>query len=162
MAAARDKLFPAAFARTTRRGAPVLGLVVSSVLVTGLIGMNYTKSLVDQFTFVILLATLTTLVPYAYSAAAELMLFVTDRAAFDIKKLGMDAGVASLALAYSIWTIAGSGYEVVFKGFMLLMAGIPVYVFMKWRASKEKQPEAVEPRKRVRSSTGHRAHRAAS
>jgi APA family basic amino acid/polyamine antiporter len=63
MAAARDRLFPALFARTTRAGAPVFGLVVSSVLVTGLIAMNYTKSLVDQFTFIILLATLTTLVP---------------------------------------------------------------------------------------------------
>jgi APA family basic amino acid/polyamine antiporter len=57
MAAARDRLFPASFARTTRTGAPVFGLVVSSVLVTGLIAMNYTKSLVDQFTFIILLAT---------------------------------------------------------------------------------------------------------
>jgi APA family basic amino acid/polyamine antiporter len=133
MAAARDRLFPAVFARTTRSGAPVFGLVVSSVLVTGLMAMNYTKSLVDQFTFVILLATLTTLVPYAYSAAAEVMLMITDRAAFSARRLATDATVAGLAFAYSLWTIAGSGYQVVFRGFMLLMAGVPIYVFMKWR-----------------------------
>ncbi len=133
MAAARDRLFPAAFGRTTRSGAPVFGLVVSSVLVTVLMAMNYTKSLVDQFTFVILLATLTTLVPYAYSAAAEVMLMITDRAAFSARRLAVDATVAGLAFAYSLWTIAGAGYQVVFRGFMLLMAGVPVYVFMKWR-----------------------------
>jgi basic amino acid/polyamine antiporter, APA family len=52
LAAARDRLFPAAFARTGRSGAPVLGLVTSSVLVTLLLAMNYTKSLVEQFTFI--------------------------------------------------------------------------------------------------------------
>ena len=136
MAAARDRLFPAAFGRTTRSGAPVVGLVVSSVLVTVLMAMNYTKSLVDQFTFVILLATLTTLVPYAYSAAAEVMLMITDRAAFSLRRLGVDVGIAALAFAYSLWTIAGSGYQVVFRGFLLLMAGVPVYVFMKWRGAR--------------------------
>jgi APA family basic amino acid/polyamine antiporter len=146
MAAARDRLFPAAFGRTTRSGAPVFGLVVSSVLVTVLMAMNYTKSLVDQFTFVILLATLTTLVPYAYSAAAEVMLMITDRAAFSARRLAVDATVAGLAFAYSLWTIAGAGYQVVFRGFMLLMAGVPVYVFMKWRGHRaEPAAEADTP-----------------
>ena len=116
MAAARDRLFPAPFARTTRAGAPVFGLVVSSVLVTGLIFMNYTKSLVDQFTFIILLATLTTLVPYAYSAAAQLMLLATDRPAFSGRRLATDATIALLAFGYTLWAIAGAGYEVATLG----------------------------------------------
>ena len=144
MAAARDRLFPKPFARTSRNGTPVFGLVVSSVLVTGLMFMNYTKSLTDQFTFIILLATLTTLVPYAFSAMAQLMLFVTDRSAFSAPRLVKDGVIASLAFAYSLWAIAGSGYEVVFKGFMLLMAGIPVFVFVKWRAAKEAGPLPLE------------------
>jgi APA family basic amino acid/polyamine antiporter len=147
MAAARDRLFPAAFARTGRSGAPVLGLVVSSVLVTVLLAMNYTKSLVEQFTFIILLATLTTLVPYAYSAAAQLMLLVTDRARFSGRRLATDALVALLAFGYSLWAIAGAGYEVVFKGFLLLLAGIPVYVWLRWRATRaaaEAEPLMVE------------------
>jgi APA family basic amino acid/polyamine antiporter len=147
MAAARDRLFPAVFARTGRGGAPVFGLVVSSVLVTLLMAMNYTKSLVDQFTFIILLATLTTLVPYAYSAAAQLMLLVADRARFSGRRLATDATVALLAFGYSLWAIAGAGYEVVFKGFLLLLAGIPVYVWMRWRAARtptEAEPLTVE------------------
>jgi APA family basic amino acid/polyamine antiporter len=137
MAAARDRLFPKPFARTTHAGAPWVGLVVSSVFLTGLMFMNYTKSLVDQFTFMILLATLTTLIPYAFSAAAELMLMVTDRAAFAVRTVTKDVVVAMLGFGYAVWTIAGSGYEVVFKGFMLLMGAVPVYIWMKWRASKE-------------------------
>jgi APA family basic amino acid/polyamine antiporter len=143
MAAARDRLFPAVFARTGRGGAPVFGLIVSSVLVTLLMAMNYTKSLVDQFTFIILLATLTTLVPYAYSAAAQLMLLATDRARFSGRRLATDAVVALLAFGYSLWAIAGAGYEVVFKGFLLLLAGIPVYVWMRWRAARA--PAEAEP-----------------
>ncbi|MGH2640375.1 MAG: amino acid permease, partial [Actinomycetota bacterium] len=61
-AAARDGLFPKAFGKLSRNGTPVLGLVVSSILITGLMALNYNKNLVDNFTFVILLATLVTLV----------------------------------------------------------------------------------------------------
>jgi APA family basic amino acid/polyamine antiporter len=136
LAAARDNLFPKVFAKTSRTGTPVVGLVVSSVLITGLTMMNYNASLVDQFTFVILLATLTTLIPYVFSAAAQLMLLVTDRAHFDGKRLAGHATIAALALAYAIWTVAGSGYEVVYKGFLLLLLGIPVFLWMKHSAAR--------------------------
>jgi APA family basic amino acid/polyamine antiporter len=138
LAAARDGLFPKRFATVSgRAGTPVFGLVVSSLLVTGLMLMNYTKSLVDQFTFILLLATLTTLIPYAYSAAAQMYLLFADRVRFQGRRLAIDGGVALLAFAYAVWTIAGAGSDVVFKGFMLLMLGVPVYIYMKWRDSKQ-------------------------
>jgi APA family basic amino acid/polyamine antiporter len=136
LAAARDELFPRMFARTSGSGVPVVGLVVSSVLVTGLTLMRYNDSLVDQFTFVILLATLTTLIPYVFSAAAQLMLLITDRARFDRRRLAGDAVIAVVAMAYAIWAVAGSGYEVVYKGFLLLLLGIPVYLWMRWSAAR--------------------------
>jgi APA family basic amino acid/polyamine antiporter len=136
MAAARDELFPTFFAKTTRSGAPVVGLIVSSVFITGLTVMNYNASLVDQFTFVVLLATLTTLIPYVFSAAAQLMLLVTDRAQFSVRQFAVHATIGGLALVYSIWMVAGSGYEVVYKGFLLLLLGIPVYVGMKYAAAR--------------------------
>ncbi len=144
-AAARDGVFPKPFQRQTRSGAPWVGLVVSSVLVSALVFMNYNASLVDQFTFIILLATLTTLVPYAFSAAAEVMLFITDRERFSMPRLAKDTTIAALAFAYSVWTIAGSGYQVVFRGFMLLMAGIPVYVYMKWRNAQPMREVTMPP-----------------
>jgi len=133
LAAAEDGMFPAAFARVhgTRR-TPVFGLVVSSILVSGLLLMNYTKGLAGAFEFVILLATLTTLVPYAYSAAAQAYLWLVERENFKPRKLVRDTVIALLAFAYSVWAISGAGDDVVTKGFLLLLAGIPVYVGMRW------------------------------
>ncbi|HEU5023524.1 MAG TPA: amino acid permease [Spirillospora sp.] len=135
-AAARDGLFPRAFARTGRGGTPVFGLVVSSFLVTGLMLMNYNSSLVDQFTFIILLATLTTLIPYAYAAMAELVLLATDRAAFSGVRLARSAVIALLAFGYTVWAIGGAGYEVVYKGTLLIFAGMPVYAWLKYRENR--------------------------
>jgi hypothetical protein len=49
--------------------------------------------------------------------------------------------IASLAFAYSVWAIWGSGEEWLAKGFMLLLLGIPVYVWLKWRTKPEPVPE---------------------
>jgi APA family basic amino acid/polyamine antiporter len=133
LAAAEDGMFPAAFARVHgKRRTPVFGLVVSSALVSALLLMNYTKGLADAFEFVILLATITTLVPYAYSAAAQAYLWLVERERFQPKRLVRDVVIALLAFAYSVWAIAGAGEDIVTKGFVLLLAGVPVYVGMRW------------------------------
>jgi len=158
LAAAEDGVFPKQFARVHgERRTPVFGLVVSSVLVSALMLMNYTKGLVDAFTFVILLATLTTLVPYAFSAAAQAYLYVTEPELFERKLFVRDMLVATLAFAYSVWAITGSGKDIIAKGFVLLLAGIPVYVYMGWRKRRDVErleqalelPSAVEAKVEV-------------
>jgi basic amino acid/polyamine antiporter, APA family len=62
------------------------------------------------------------------------MLLVTDRARFSGRRLATDAAITLLAFGYSLWAIAGASYEVVFKGFLLL-ADIPIYVWMRWQTS---------------------------
>jgi APA family basic amino acid/polyamine antiporter len=138
LAAAEDGLFPEQFAKVHgKRRTPVFGLVVSSVLVSGLMLMNYTKGLVSAFTFIILLATLTTLVPYAYSAAAQVQLYFSEPDLFERKRFVRDTAIAALAFAYSVWAITGSGKDIIAKGFILLLAGIPVYVAMKWWQTRQ-------------------------
>jgi len=147
LAAAQDGLFPKQFAKVSeKRGTPVFGLVVSSVLISGLMLLNYNASLVNQFYNVILLATLTTLVPYAFAAAAELYMMFTDRAAFNGRKIAWNVGVALLGFAYAVWAMIGSGNKTIAWGFLLLMGGIPVYVYVKWRRSREltAELEAIE------------------
>ncbi len=122
-AAALDGLFPARFGRLSQRGTPVFGLVVSSTLITILIAMNYTSSLVEQFTFIILLATLAALVPYAFCTMAALL---TGRATVAVSI------VAVLGFLYSIWAIGGAGRDAVYWGVFLFVVGVPVYVGMKW------------------------------
>ncbi len=143
-AAARDGVFPSVLGRTSRRGTPAVALVVSSVLVTGLMLMNSSEGLVDQFTFVILLATLTALLPYAICALAELMIYARDRERFAGKRLTGAVITALLGFAYALWAIAGAGAEIVYWGLLLLLAGLPMYVWVVWRRGAEdgSMPEA--------------------
>lgn len=133
LAVAADGLFPAAFARLSRRDTPALGIVLSSLFTSALLLMNYTRSLVELFTFVILLSTLATLVPYAFSSLAGFLIEQREG-----PRPGWGAGAklaASLAFAYSLGAIGGAGTEVVYWGFLLLVAGLPVYVFVLRRRS---------------------------
>ncbi len=143
-AAARDGVFPSVLGRTSRRGTPAVALIVSSVLVTGLMLMNSSEGLVDQFTFVILLATLTALLPYAICALAELMIYARDRERFAGKRLTGAVITALLGFAYALWAIAGAGAEIVYWGLLLLLAGLPMYVWVVWRRGAEdgSTPEA--------------------
>jgi APA family basic amino acid/polyamine antiporter len=121
-AAADDGLFPRRFAKLSPQGTPVFALVVSSILITILVAMNYTGGLVEQYTFIILLATLAALVPYAFCAAAALIVG---------KGTARDVILASLGFLYTLWAIGGAGRDAVYWGFLMLLGGIPVYVWMK-------------------------------
>ncbi len=128
-AVARDGLFPSPFGRLSQRGTPVIGIVISSVLATVLISMNYTKGLVEQFTFIILLATLASLVPYVMCSMAELMISDREGRRWDLRS----SLIPILAFVFSLWAIAGAGRDTVYWGFLLLLAGVPVYAWMKRR-----------------------------
>jgi hypothetical protein len=39
-----------------------------------------------------------------------------------------------IAFLYALGAIYGAGAEVVFYGFLLLLAGVPVFVWVRWRA----------------------------
>jgi APA family basic amino acid/polyamine antiporter len=143
MAAARDGLFPAAFGRMNAANVPAWGTIVSSVLVTILLALNYAggQGLVAIFNFIILLATLTTLVPYAFCTMAEIVIFMTDRERFSGQRLTGALVIASLAFAYSLYTVYGSGAQTVLYGFLLLLLGLPVYVWLR----KEQRDQGASP-----------------
>jgi len=52
------------------------------------------------------------------------------KADYPIARAGKIA-VAVVAFLFSLWAIAGSGKDIVYWGFLLLMAGIPFYVMMR-------------------------------
>ncbi len=160
LAAAEDGLFPRAFAQVSgSRKTPVVGLVASSVLLSMLMGMNYQSSLTGTFTKIIILATITTLVPYAFAAAAQLMLMFKEPERFSGRRLAADAAIAILAFGYSFWMIYGAGQEYIAQGFLLLLAGIPVYVYLKWRQAvhAESPVEAERPAARPAIAIHHGA-----
>ncbi|MFN8060181.1 MAG: amino acid permease [Vicinamibacterales bacterium] len=124
LAIAEDGLFPVLFARRGASGAPNRGTLLASVLSTALIAMNYTQGLVALFTRIILLATLSTLVPYVFCSLA------TFRTTDGERETTKGRAVGGLAFAYAMVAVAGAGQEVVYLGFLLLLAGLPVYVWV--------------------------------
>jgi basic amino acid/polyamine antiporter, APA family len=124
MAAADDGLFPALFARLSSRGTPALGMIVAGVLASVLVGLNYSRGLVDLFTFIILLCTLGTLVPYVFCALAVWLLPRQERLS------RAAAAVSIFAFVYAMFAIGGAGTQTVFYGFLLLLAGLPLYVWV--------------------------------
>jgi APA family basic amino acid/polyamine antiporter len=127
-AAAGDKLFPRIFGITNKHEVPIFSLVIGSVLVSILMMMNFTRTLGETYKFIILLSSLTSLVAFLFSTAAFVIL--RRRQAYPKARAGKIA-VAAVAFLFSLWAIAGSGKEIVYWGFLLLMAGIPFYVMMR-------------------------------
>jgi len=136
LAIASDGLFPRGFASLTRRGTPARGLVISSTITTALIVLNASRGLVDVFTFIILLGTLNALVPYAFASLAGFLIPADGRRhVFGPSGAGLLVGL--LAFVYSIWMIAGSGKDVVYWGFLLMLVGLPMYTWVKMSKGKK-------------------------
>ncbi|WP_321391862.1 APC family permease [Emcibacter sp.] len=140
MAAARDKLFLLSFAKLSKNGTPAFSLLVLGVIASVLLMMNYTKGLRGAFEFLLLLSTLSVLIPYAFSAVAELVL---------LRKVGKAAPLQTTflslaAFVYTTWVIIGSGDQTVFWGFILLLVGMPIYAWLHVHITEVEQVEAVE------------------
>jgi APA family basic amino acid/polyamine antiporter len=128
-ALARDGLFPARFASVSSRGAPVFALVSGSLLVSALVLMNAHKSLVEVFTFVILLSTTATLV--AYLACSLSLLVLLRRGRVKSRHLALLAGAGALGALYSLGAIAGAGRDAVLWGAVLILVALPVHAVMR-------------------------------
>ena len=135
MATAKDDLFPDFFKKENKNGAPVNGFIIGGVLSSIVMLMNYTEGLVEQFEFIVQLTVLVILMPYLFTAASYALIVIEKK--LHTKSWIKTFILSALGFAYSLWAIYGSGYETVFYGFLLMLIGIPVYIYMKWIKNKE-------------------------
>lgn len=119
MAVALDGLAPRLFARINAGGGPSASLLISSALGSILLLLNYSRGTIGAFTFLVTMSTLAILAPYLVSALAELR--------HSWRKASAWALVAVLGAAYSVFTIVGSGLEVMAWGVVLLAVGVPLF-----------------------------------
>jgi APA family basic amino acid/polyamine antiporter len=122
--------FPSIFARESSRRTPGFALCFGSVLVTLLILTNYQKSMVNIFTFMILLSTTACLVLYAVCSLALLRLQWKGQLRGARQGTLPLAIVGILATAYSLWAIVGAGAQAVLWGAGLLVLGLPLYFWL--------------------------------
>lgn len=119
MAAAQDGQAPRVMGRLNRKAAPWVSLAFSGVLASVLLLMNYSRGLVGAYTFVLTMATLTTLVPYLVCGLIELR--HSWRSARGWALVGLIAAI------YCLFAIYGAGLEVLGWCAILAVLGVPVY-----------------------------------
>ena len=91
-------------------------------------GMNYTKSLIDAFTFMMKLSTLSVLTPYLLSTISLILLLKRKEGKISLGKIALSV----LTIIFCIWVIIGCGTETILWGLGLLAIGIPFY----WNLTK--------------------------
>lgn len=129
MTMANDRLFPKVFAKKNKKGFPYLSLLLGSILTSIVMTMNYTDGLVDRFEFLILLTTLSTLIPYFF-VSVSYILFHVEKRLFKINSF-RSVILGLFGSMYSLWAIFGSGIDSIVYGTILLLLGIPIYLILK-------------------------------
>lgn len=133
---AKAGVFPKAFAKTNTRGAPAVGLLVSGVLLSAVVLLNGGKSMVQIFTFLLLISTSATLVMYLLCSLAALWLHAKGR--LPLKgSVVVFVVISVMAAVYALWALLGAGKEAILWGFFLLGCAVPVYYAMRWHHQKQ-------------------------
>ena len=129
-AAGEDGVFPKVFGKLhPKYKTPSSSLIISSLLVNILLIMNFQKSMVSTFTFITILSTLTYLPVYLLTASSEIMILLRDEKKVTVKLFIQKSIIPLLAFTYTLWTIYGSGAEIVMWGFILMLVGVPFYIY---------------------------------
>jgi len=128
MAAAKDKLFPDVFGRLSSRQVPAIGIMLSSALATGLVLVQISggPGFAAVYTMLVGLATMTAVIPYVFCSLADGL--IATRASVALPRIGV---VEAVAFLFSIFTVYGCGPAPVLWGLLLLLFGIPVYVWQR-------------------------------
>jgi amino acid transporter len=134
MAAARDGLFPPIFGRLSAQGVPALGIVLSAVFATVLVATQAVGSpgFSAFYNLAVGLSTMAAVIPYAFCALATGLVAAHAAGGGPVPRL---TAVELIAFVFSVFTLYGCGAEPVLYGLVLLMLGIPVFVWQRRRAA---------------------------
>jgi basic amino acid/polyamine antiporter, APA family len=132
MAAAQDRLFPAIFGRLSSRDVPAAGIVVSAVLATLLVLVQAagTPGFAAFYNLVVGLSTMAAVIPYAFCALATGLIAAQTAGGGHVPRLTI---IELIAFLFALFTLYGCGAEAVLYGLILLVLGIPVYVWQRRR-----------------------------
>ncbi len=125
MTISNDKLFPKIFEKKNKKGFPIFSLILGSVLSSVVMTMNFNDGLVNKFEFLILLTTLSTLIPYFFVSASFVIYHLNKKFKYHSLFIGL------LGSLYSVWAVFGSGIDSIYYGTILLLLGVPIYFYMK-------------------------------
>ena len=93
--------------------------------------IGYTNTTGNVYNFLIMLSVMSFLVFYLFGAASEIYLSGREIKQFNLFNFLKFSFISIVAFSYSVYTIYGAGAEYVLYGFLLLLIGIPFYIFIK-------------------------------
>lgn len=132
MAVAEDGKAPAWMAKLNGGGVPYWSVLLSSVLGSVLLFLNYSRGLIGAYTFLLMMATALSLIYYFFCGLAEI------KHSWRTSKLW--TAVAVFACIYSLFALVGSGIEVSLWGGALMLLGLPLYFLLKPRKASALNP----------------------
>ncbi|WP_448212964.1 APC family permease [Colwellia sp. MEBiC06753] len=157
---ASDGIFPSVFTDKNRHGVAWKSLLIAVVLITGVLLLNTSSRLVSAYEILIVLSTLTAILPYAVSAIADLLLQLKrkgtqpnqyndkgkeNEASNAPKPLSILSMLRAIgALVFSVCMILGAGMEVILYGVILLLAGVPLFMHFKTTSKAASKAMATE------------------
>ncbi|HQR79807.1 MAG TPA: amino acid permease [Actinomycetota bacterium] len=141
MAAEFDGLAPKAFGKLNIHHAPGTGLIISGALAAGILALSFTGGgLGDAVAQLVLVSAVATMVSYAFSAAAEMKWLALDRGKVPVAHMARKMTIAILALAFTILAFYGGGVQEIYWLWMLIVLGVPLYIYILWRRAHHGEP----------------------
>lgn len=144
MAAARDGLFPPLFSTLSARGVPAIGMIVSAFMATVLVLVQAAGSegFSAFYKLVVGLSTMAAVIPYAFCAIASGLVSARVSGGTTAPRITLTELVA---FVFALFTLYGCGAEAVLYGLVLLLLGIPVFVWQRRRAILARASSADQP-----------------
>ena len=135
MAAAHDRLFPPLFGRLSPRGVPAFGIIVSAVFATLLVLSQVAgpPGFSEVYTLIVGLSTMAAVIPYAFCALATGLVAAYVAGGGPVPRLTV---VEVIAFIFAVFTLYGCGAQAVLFGLIMLVLGIPVYVWQRRRSGQ--------------------------
>jgi arginine:ornithine antiporter/lysine permease len=142
--AAKQGLFPPIFRKENKNGVPVASLVITNAFSQVFLFLTISDTLSNAFNFVVQVATLAYLLPYAATAIYQVKLVFSGDTYKKTKGRFADGAISILATVYAIYVIiAGtSNMKTFLLGIALYAVGIVLYpLIMPSKESKAKQKQ---------------------
>ncbi|MEI6035810.1 MAG: amino acid permease [Verrucomicrobiae bacterium] len=125
LAAAKDGLFPKIFGRTDSRGIPVGNFLISAVLMSLIVVLTASPTLSKQFSEIIDMAIILTILPYMYSGIAFLQ--IGKQAGTNRWHHYLVVSIVAVVSIYCLWVVAGSDATLTRNAMIILFASVPLY-----------------------------------
>ncbi len=138
-ALSRSGLLPAWFGSQNRFDVPIRASILSTLLASALVLVNFSRGLAGLFQFMLLVTTSVSILFYIAGALAGIRLARQGRIASSPGYLAL----AAAGVGYSIWAFYGAGIEASLWSLAMSATGVPIYLLM--RRGRSTLPAAASP-----------------